>query len=359
MFIADAWYVAAWADEIEAAPIARRLLDQPVVIYRDQVGKVAALYDSCCHRGAPLSVGRVVSQGLQCGYHGLVFDGSGTCVHIPGQAMIPRTAKVRSYPVVERQQLVWIWMGDPKKADEALIVDVAFHDDQRKWPHRHSVYHIAAPAMMLADNLMDLTHLPFVHGDNVGGDAGPHIDAQTDVTPTDLGARVLRWFPDCPPPPTYRKAVPTLPESVERWQEFEFVVPGVMKQWTGAVPVGQGARDPARREGGFSLRMFHGLTPETNNTCHYFWSAANGYRQDEIEVTEQLFDELAKALMQDKVIVELQQSRISETGDAWLVPTRHDIARMAMRRAMDRMVASSGPVLAGPVAQRSARKAVS
>ena len=268
--------------------------------------------------------------------------------------MIPRTAKVRSYPVVERDQLIWIWMGEPDKADEPLIVDASFHNDTANWPHKHHVYHIKAAATMLADNLMDLTHLPYVHADNVGGEVGQHIDAQMDVTPTDRGARVLRWFPSCPPPPTYWAAVPGLPENVERWQEFEFFVPSVMLQWTGAVQVGQGARDPGKRAGGFSLRMFHGMTPETETTCHYFWSAANGYRRDQPETTDQLFVEIAKAFSQDKQIIELQQARISETGEEWMVPTCHDVARVAMRRALERLEKTSGPVAAGPVPPRKA-----
>src|SRR5579862_6401829 len=84
MFIRNAWYVAAWADEIEAGPLARRICNEPVVLYRDANNKAAALIDMCCHRGAPLHLGRVVQQGIECGYHGLVFDGNGTCVRIPG-----------------------------------------------------------------------------------------------------------------------------------------------------------------------------------------------------------------------------------------------------------------------------------
>ena len=100
MWIRNAWYVAAWADEITDKPMARRVCDEPVVLYRDATGKAAALVDMCCHRGAPLSVGCVVEEGLQCGYHGLIFGADGVCVRIPGQDHIPQGAKVRTYPVV-------------------------------------------------------------------------------------------------------------------------------------------------------------------------------------------------------------------------------------------------------------------
>ncbi len=118
MLLRNAWYIAAWADEIGGEPLARRICDEPIVLFRDG-GRAAALADRCCHRAAPLHMGAVVEEGIQCGYHGLIFDGAGRCVHIPGQKQIPADAPVRGYPVVEKDQLVWVWTGDPAKADTA------------------------------------------------------------------------------------------------------------------------------------------------------------------------------------------------------------------------------------------------
>jgi vanillate O-demethylase monooxygenase subunit len=121
MLLRNAWYVAARADELGDKPLARRLRSEPVVLFRDGSGKTAALADRCCHRAAPLHLGRVVESGIRCGYHGLVFDGAGRCVTIPGQELVPQGAQVRSYPTVEKDQLVWLWMGDPMLADPAKI----------------------------------------------------------------------------------------------------------------------------------------------------------------------------------------------------------------------------------------------
>ena len=129
MFIRNAWYVAAWADEIGEAPLGRRICGEPVVLFRDRENRVAALLDMCCHRGAPFHIGKVVEQGLQCGYHGLIFDHSGTCVHVPGQDRIVDRTRVRCFPVVERDAVVWIWMGDPALADPAKIPDYHWFDD--------------------------------------------------------------------------------------------------------------------------------------------------------------------------------------------------------------------------------------
>jgi vanillate O-demethylase monooxygenase subunit len=159
MFIRNAWYVAAWADEVSDKPVARRILGEPVVLFRDEAGKAAALLDMCCHRGAPLSCGKVVSNGLECGYHGMVYAGDGACVHIPGQVHIPAKARVQSFPLVEKDALLWVWLGDPAAADPSTIVGYPFHNDTAHWPHKHTMYPIEGSASLMVDNLMDLTHL--------------------------------------------------------------------------------------------------------------------------------------------------------------------------------------------------------
>jgi vanillate O-demethylase monooxygenase subunit len=337
MFIRNAWYIAAWADEIGQAPKARTILNDAIVLYRDKTGQVGALEDRCCHRGTPLRFGEVVDGGLQCGYHGLVFDCAGACVSIPGQVRIPAKAKVRSYPIVEKDEFLWIWMGEPDLADPSKILDYPFHNDRQKWPHKHTVYHIKAGYKLMVDNLMDMTHLAYVHKSTIGGsNAKVHVEAQMKVTPKDTGLHYLRWMLACDPPPTYKKAVP-FKGNVDRWQEFEFIAPSSIVQWSGALDVGRDAQANRDQDGGFSLRLFHGLTPETENSCHYFWSTCNGYRQDEPEATEQLFTEIANAFSEDKAIVEAQQAMLDATGEERLVDIISDSARIHMRRTLDRM----------------------
>jgi phenylpropionate dioxygenase-like ring-hydroxylating dioxygenase large terminal subunit len=169
MLLRNAWYIAAWADEVTGErPLARRICNEPIVLFRDRSGRVAALANRCCHRAAPLNMGTVVEGGIQCGYHGLVIDGSGRCVHIPGQPQIPEDARVRSYPAVEKDRMVWVWMGDAAKADAAMIVDYPYHNDPGRWPNKHDVYPIKANYMLMVDNLMDLTHLGYLHAKTVG-----------------------------------------------------------------------------------------------------------------------------------------------------------------------------------------------
>jgi vanillate O-demethylase monooxygenase subunit len=346
MFIRNAWYIAAWADELGPRPLARRVLNEPVVLFRHGAGRAAALVDRCCHRAAPLSRGELVAEGLQCGYHGLVFDAGGRCVAVPGQSQIPDSLRVRSYPLVEKNQFLWIWMGDAARADPDTIVDFPYHDDKAHWPNKHDCYPIQANYMLMVDNLMDLTHLGYLHAKTVGGNPAAHVNAEMKTVRTPNGIRFTRAMRNSVPPPSYVKAA-GFKGRVDRWQEFEWVAPSSILQWTGAVDAGAGAEiDAVKQGGGFQFRLFHGLTPETATSCFYFWSCANGYRQHEPAATEQLYREIAPTFVEDKDMVEAQQARIAELGEQGLGDIVSDGNRTIMRRHLERLLAQDGGALA-------------
>jgi len=235
-------------------------------------------------------------------------------------------------------------MGDPAKSDQANIVDYPYHNDPRRWPNKHDVYPIKANYMLMVDNLMDLTHLGYLHAKTVGGNPAAHVDAEMKTTRTATGVKFTRWMKNSLPPPTYVKAA-GFSGRVDRWQEFEFVSPSSVLQWTGAADAGTGAYE-GNRDGGFQFRLFHGLTPETETSCFYFWSVANGYRQNEPEATEQLYHEIAPTFVEDRVMVEAQQTRLSEFGEEGLIDIASDATRMQMRRMVDRLIAEERIALA-------------
>jgi phenylpropionate dioxygenase-like ring-hydroxylating dioxygenase large terminal subunit len=342
MLLRNAWYIAAWGDELGDAPLGRRICNDPIVLFRDGKGRAAALADRCCHRAAPLSLGTVVEEGIQCGYHGLIIDGSGCCVKVPGQRLIPDDARVRSYPLIEKNQLVWIWLGDPALADPERVVDFPYHDDHARWPNKHDCYPIKGNYMLMVDNLMDLTHLGYLHAKTVGGNPAAHVEAEMKTTRTPTGVKFTRWMKNSVPPPSYVRAA-GFTGRVDRCQEFEFVAPASVLQWTGATDAGSGTPPDDFQ---FQFRLFHGLTPETETSCLYFWSVANGYRQNEPEATEQLYREIAPTFLEDKEMVEAQQARLSEFGERGLVDIASDATRMHMRRMMERLHAAERQQLA-------------
>ncbi len=292
------------------------------MLFCDAEGKASALEDSCCHRATPLRLSEVVAEGLRCGYHGLTFDGTGRCVAILGQDRIPRNAKVRSYPILERQEIVWIWVGDPDLAcADKRHVDFPWNDDHENWPHIHDMYEIDCNFMLLVDNLMDLTHIPYIHRKTIGGgDQRGQVDATMDVTETETetetGVHYIRWMEGIVPPPTYVKGAGFAEGAlVDRWQEFEYVVPSSVVQWIGALEAGRGARADREQDGGFNLRLYHGITPKTESSCYYFWTPLNGYKPKDEAVTRILHEEIAVTFDEDLEFLESQQACMAQTLD--------------------------------------------
>ena len=335
-FVPDAWYLAAWSHEVGEAPLGRKLLGQDVVLFRGRDGRAAVLEDRCCHRAAPLTLGAVTEGGIRCGYHGLVFDGDGLCVDNPGEEIDRSLYRVRAFPVVERQHFVWVWMGDPDLADEDRIIDFPFHDLSDEWPFQYGRYGIDANYMFMIDNLMDLTHLGYVHGSTIGGFPQSHVEATLETTPTETGVRFLRWMLDSPPPPSFVE-VAGFEGMVDRWSDFEYVAPSTVLQWGGALEVGRGAQENRDQQGGVSLRLVHHATPETETSCHYFWSVANRNCSVGSPAGRRFYDDIAAAFLEDKAVIEAQQATVSKNPGRALLYRRHDEAVAMARRALRRM----------------------
>lgn len=167
MFLNNGWYCAGWTHDLDAGPIARRMLDQPVLVYRAADGAAVAVQGRCPHRFAPLHRGIIASNTITCPYHGLVFDRSGRCIHNPhGDGELPKNADLRVYPVLEQQGVVWVWMGDPGKAGATSLVDTGFLVD----PAYATVFGyllVEAHYQLIIDNLLDLTHPAILHASTI------------------------------------------------------------------------------------------------------------------------------------------------------------------------------------------------
>ena len=199
MFIRNTWYVAGWDKEVGPSELfARTIIGIPVLMYRDAQGKVVALEDRCCHRGAPLSIGRREGDCVRCLYHGLKFDTGGRCVEAPAQQRIPPQA-VRTFPVVERHRWLWIWMGDAEAADPSLIPDTHWLDDPA-WRSLDGYIHYDVNYLLIADNLLDFSHLPFVHPTTLGG-SEDYASVQPQVERLEDGVRITRWTLGTEAPP--------------------------------------------------------------------------------------------------------------------------------------------------------------
>lgn len=337
-FPLNCWYVAGFSWELKDKPLARTLLSRPMVLFRTTDGQVAALQDRCCHRSLPLSCGNIEGPGLRCGYHGLLFDPTGKCVEIPGQQRIPAKACVPSYPLRERDQILWVWIGaapDSQPQDEPPAYP--FHSDPA-YKFGGGVYHYDAPWQLIHDNLLDLSHLGYVHLKTIGGNPTLHMNAQLQVDSVGDTVRVVRLMPESDPPPTYAAAWP-FKGKIDRWQEVEFHH-SHCAIWTGAMDHGTGSYDDAERDG-FHMRGFHGVTPETETSTHYFWTIATNPHPDRADVTQLVVDQTAATFEEDKVIIEAQYRNQLRFGTAGDIDIHVDVGPNRARRTIERLRTAS------------------
>jgi len=316
----------------------RILLDEPVVLYRKADGKPVALADRCAHRHAPLSMGRVKGDNIECRYHGLAFAPDGRCARIPMQETIPPAACVRSYPVVEKFHWIWIWMGDPARADPALIEDFHWMDDPA-WRFKGERLHVAGNYMLVVENLCDLSHLPFLHATSLADTAIPPNDIPVKTERRGNSIRVERWILDTPTPPYFRLLAKFKKEDrVDRWMHLEFSPPAMVRLDIGAAKTGTGARDGDRRQG-ITTRNLNAITPETARTAHYFWAQAQDFGLDDPTIADIDFQLVHDAFQEDLAIIRGQQENIDIAPDAPRLNIATDTGGMQARRIVETLIA--------------------
>lgn len=338
MFLRDCWYVAAWDHEVHRLKLMRRLvLGDAVVFYRDSAGKVVALEDRCCHRHAPLSMGKVTGDNVECRYHGLVFDPSGACVRIPTQENIPRAACVKSYPVVEKYHWIWIWMGDPSLADESLIEDFHWMDDP-DWRFKGELLHVEGNYLLMVENLLDLSHLPYVHDTTLAATAIPAKDNPVRYERDGNNVVVRRWVEDTAVPPYFRLLGNfNKQERVDRWMNVHFSPPAMVRIDIGAAKTGTGAREGNRSQG-LTTWNLNAITPETDVTTHYFWAQAQDFSQNDPTITDVDFELVHGAFLEDLGFIKGQQMNIDLMPDAPRVNITTDSGGMMARRIVEQMI---------------------
>jgi len=335
-FVRNAWYVACWQNEVKiGATFSRQILGEAVVFYRKENGDPVALQDSCPHRFIPLSRGRVV-QGdrLECAYHGLQFDCSGRCVKNPhGDGHIPAAARVNRYPVQDRYGMVWIWMGG-QPADPATIPDYSVLE-QEDFTVSNGYLHIAAAYELMAENLLDLSHITYLHDGYLG--SPEQVGADQTLEQLGEGLQCNRWMPNVSVPGIFDMIYRQDGQPVDMWTNMRWMPPGCFLLDSGVHAVGGQREDHGWYHG------IHILTPETEHSTHYHFAAAMPPGTRLSSEAEQKFRTMRRYAFeaQDKPLIDIQQQIIGDR-DFWsLKPVllSVDAGPVRMRRTLERMIA--------------------
>lgn len=325
MYLANRWYAAALITEIGAQPFARRICGRDLVLFRTGSGRLAALEDRCAHRHAPLSLGTVAGEAIQCGYHGLRFAPDGTCVHIPGQSSIPPRARVEAFPALDRHGWVWLWLGDAARADPGLIPNWPWfaHPD---WRGFQLYFHVNAAAQLFVDNLLDLSHVAITHRNSIGAASAADADARLEVKIGEESVSGVRELKGVEPGP-FIAAWGNFPGRIDRTSTFIWRPPSNME-------IRAEFADRGRK---ITIMVINPITPETETTAHFWIGWARDFALDDDALTTRAKRENTQVILEDVRVIEGQQRVLSARPHLAAVPINADAAVIAVHKVLDRL----------------------
>jgi phenylpropionate dioxygenase-like ring-hydroxylating dioxygenase large terminal subunit len=336
-FVRNQWYVAAYSHEVgREAILGRTILGESIAFYRTEAGEPVALADRCVHRRFPLSESRLDGDTVVCGYHGFTYDRDGSCVFVPGQQRIPRTARVTAYPVAEQDSFVWVWIGDRDRADPTLI-------PRAPWLAADGYTTVCgmeplnARYSLLVDNLLDLSHETYLHGGYIGT---PEVANTPITTEVDDGAGIVyvsRHMDDADCPPFYSEST-GLTGRITRWQDIEYHAPCLYLLHSriapqGVLPPAEGPDDQA-----FHVEVVYAITPSTANSTYDFWAVARDFATDDEGVSDFLRESNRTVVLQDVTALNILETVIaSEPDGVQELSINIDTGGLAARRILARM----------------------
>lgn len=312
-FLRNAWYPALWGEELprgELKPIT--ILNQPLVFFRQEDGTPAALLDRCTHRFAPLSMGRILEgDRVQCPYHGLEFGPSGACLKNPhGNGEISAFNKVASFRVVEKYRILWIWMGE-RAADEAKIPDFAVLDTEEEFAvMKLDRIFVNANYELVTDNLLDLSHTSYLHEGILGN--SEMVQSEISIRSEGEGIAVGRSSSNTPVPGLFAPLFPGH-QMVDKWNTIRWSAPANMLLRSGVCKPGT---DPETGTGYYGIHL---LSPETDTTTHYMFTAVRWNILTDLEANRDIREKLTTTRRfafedQDVPVIEAQQRRLEAAG---------------------------------------------
>lgn len=337
-FVRNAWYVAAWSSELRDAPIHQQIIGEHVLLFRVANGTAVAMEDTCPHRFAPLHKGRIIEDAIECPYHGLRFDRTGACVHNPrtGEGA-PKAARRRTFSLVEKDTILWIWMGEAALADAARIPDFKWLGDGEHRARTDDVsLHQEIAFDLILDNLLDLSHAQFLHPTTLGNDA--IADGNSDTCQEGDTIHSTMFNPNGAMPALFRSAGMLDPDTrVDYWGDIRWDPVGSYSLSVGVMPTG------CPREDGFFYASAQLLTPVDATTTIYRYTLVRDFALDDNELTAAMAAIVHKAFTEeDEPMLRAVQERMAGQ-DFWsLQPLllRGDKAGVLARRTLDRLCAA-------------------
>lgn len=342
MYLRNSWYVAAWDHEVGDGLVPVRVLDEAIVLFRKTNGQVAALEDACPHRKLPLSMGRIKGDEVECGYHGLTFDCTGTCTRVPGADKIPHVAQVRAYPIAERYGLLWVWMGDADHADPSTIFAVDHWEDPAWGINRGESMVLDCNYLLMTDNLLDPSHVAWVHQSSFGNAATE--EAALETTVGENGVTVWRWMLDIEPAPFYAPYL-AFPGKCDRKQHYEVRYPSAAIIKAIFCPSGTGGEGRTLPPETFLMDSYNFMTPIDANHTKYYWFQMRNFAPDDAEISAQFAKSVRGAFDEDRAVLAAVHKGLTEMRTPNL-DLKIDVGPLRFRRNLAKLIAAEAAAVA-------------
>jgi phenylpropionate dioxygenase-like ring-hydroxylating dioxygenase large terminal subunit len=328
----NCWWVAGFSSEVGRDLLGRWLLDTPVLLYRTEDGRAVAIENRCPHRSAPLSLGCLKGDNVQCGYHGFTFAPDGACVDAPSMGGPLPAANIRTFPVIEQTPFVWVYLGDPAKIDKVPPpYDLEWaHDDSFAFVEGRM--DVKANYMLLKENVLDLTHFGYVHATSFG--ISDWVDPPRSSTKGDITG-YHKSFVRSPLPPIFADALgipPSTPFNRENYGSF--VSPALQ---IGAVDF----VDPDSGAIKGKFRVSHATTPIDATSMFYFYVIGRDHGNSPEEM-QGLLKGSQIGFAEDEEMIEAVQEMMSRDprgASAPEVSVKSDAAGIQARRIVERWMA--------------------
>ncbi len=336
-FVTEQWYVIASTDEVTDTPLGRTVCGEHIVLFRRPDGGIAALADRCPHRGFPLSMGTVDDGRLQCGYHGLTFDGAGTCVWAPNQTHIPSRANVDAYPLHVTGPWIWVWIGDPDGPRDERLPDVPWMD-QEGWTVLHGMERLEARYGLLVDNLLDLSHETYLHVGYIGTPEVATTPIDTEVDDAGQIVRVSRHMESVECPPFYRDTA-GLATPIDRWQDIEYRPVCCYVLHVRVAPAEHAPDDDGSDPGAAHLKVLYGITPSEYGSTLDFWALCRDFAHGDERVDTEMTEMQRTVVLQDVEALNAIEARLRSEARSTEVSLKIDTGALAARRMIEQQSA--------------------
>jgi len=335
-FVRNAWYVAGWSSEFDNELSSLKILDENIVMFRTSKGQVIAMEDRCPHRFLPLSMGKLIGDDIQCGYHGITYNCEGVCVRIPGQKKIQKSLYVPTYPVYEKYDIVWVWMGEDYLADTSKIFEMPQFSQSGWEVNQGDAIDLNSNYLYVAENLVDPAHVSFVHPTTLGSSASEDVSVEFE-TEGDLIV-AWRWIRNSPPIGFF-KEFPGYKNNVDRWHYYYLHLPSIAVIDFGSIDSKKQIKDNQRHLG-TQLFALHFLTPVGSNRTIDRWMHLRNVAVGDEKASEKINSMFRVAFAEDKEILEAIQKQTDNQQTQKPVHIAIDKGSIAYRRKIEELIKS-------------------